>query len=406
MFWQVTQQLLEGFESTLKLFCITLVAALPLGLIISFGSMSKFRPLKWLCKTLIWIIRGTPLVLQMIIVYYGPGLVGNWAQNLENPNAFIAWLAGWTVFDRFVAVSVAFIINYACYFSEIFRGGIEAIPKGQYEAGQVLGMTRNQIFRKVVFMQVVKRIIPPMSNEIITLVKDTSLARVISVYEIIWAGEKFMKLDGLLWPLFYTGVFYLIFCGILTVLFNRQIMKYLGSDALAVYATVINISTFVQCCAYSVGQAAQPILSTNYGAGNAARIRKTLYLALGTSMAFAAFWTGLSELAPGLYIRIFMRPTDAILAIAPSIIRRYSVSFILLPVNIFSTYYFQSILRPKDSFIVSIARGLVVSELLIFALPAVFAPESIWWAMPLTELVTFVYAGFAMRRDTRALSQN
>ena len=221
MFWQVTQQLLEGFESTLKLFCITLVAALPLGLIISFGSMSKFRPLKWLCKTLIWIIRGTPLVLQMIIVYYGPGLVGNWAQNLENPNAFIPWLAGWTVFDRFVAVSVAFIINYACYFSEIFRGGIEAIPKGQYEAGQVLGMTRNQIFRKVVFMQVVKRIIPPMSNEIITLVKDTSLARVISVYEIIWAGEKFMKLDGLLWPLFYTGVFYLIFCGILTVLFNR-----------------------------------------------------------------------------------------------------------------------------------------------------------------------------------------
>ena len=389
MFWQVTQQLLEGFESTLKLFCITLVAALPLGLIISFGSMSKFRPLKWLCKTLIWIIRGTPLVLQMIIVYYGPGLVGNWAQNLENPNAFITWLAGWTVFDRFVAVSVAFIINYACYFSEIFRGGIEAIPKGQYEAGQVLGMTRNQIFRKVVFMQVVKRIIPPMSNEIITLVKDTSLARVISVYEIIWAGEKFMKLDGLLWPLFYTGVFYLIFCGILTVLFNRQIMKYLGSDALAVYATVINISTFVQCCAYSVGQAAQPILSTNYGAGNAARIRKTLYLALGTSMAFAAFWTGLSELAPGLYIRIFMRPTDAILAIAPSIIRRYSVSFILLPVNIFSTYYFQSILRPKDSFIVSIARGLVVSGLLIFALPAVFAPESIWWAMPLTELVTF-----------------
>ena len=204
----------------------------------------------------------------------------------------------------------------------------------------------------------------------------------------------------------FSSFFVDVAMGILTVLFNRQIMKYLGSDALAVYATVINISTFVQCCAYSVGQAAQPILSTNYGAGNAARIRKTLYLALGTSMAFAAFWTGLSELAPGLYIRIFMRPTDAILAIAPSIIRRYSVSFILLPVNIFSTYYFQSILRPKDSFIVSIARGLVVSGLLIFALPAVFAPESIWWAMPLTELVTFVYAGFAMRRDTRALSQN
>ena len=204
----------------------------------------------------------------------------------------------------------------------------------------------------------------------------------------------------------FSSFFVDVAMGILTVLFNRQIVKYLGSDALAVYATVINISTFVQCCAYSVGQAAQPILSTNYGAGNAARIRKTLYLALGTSMAFAAFWTGLSELAPGLYIRIFMRPTDAILAIAPSIIRRYGVSFILLPVNIFSTYYFQSILRPKDSFIVSIARGLVVSGLLIFALPAVFAPESIWWAMPLTELVTFVYAGLAMCRDTRALSQN
>ena len=406
MFWQVTQQLLEGFESTLKLFCITLVAALPLGLIISFGSMSKFRPLKWLCKTLIWIIRGTPLVLQMIIVYYGPGLVGNWAQNLENSNAFVTWLAGWTVFDRFVAVSVAFIINYACYFSEIFRGGIEAIPKGQYEAGQVLGMTRNQIFRKVVFMQVVKRIIPPMSNEIITLVKDTSLARVISVYEIIWAGEKFMKLDGLLWPLFYTGVFYLIFCGILTVLFNRQIMKYLDSDALAVYATVINISTFVQCCTYSVGQAAQPILSTNYGANNAARIRQTLHLALGTSMVFAAFWTGLSELFPQLYIHIFMRPSAEILAIAPAIIRRYSVSFVLLPVNIFSTYYFQSILRPKDSFIVSIARGLLVSGLLIFALPALFAPEAIWWAMPLTELVTSVYAAYAMRKSLTGLCTN
>ena len=406
MFWQVTQQLLEGFESTLKLFCITLVAALPLGLIISFGSMSKFRPLKWLCKTLIWIIRGTPLVLQMIIVYYGPGLVGNWAQNLENPNAFITWLAGWTVFDRFVAVSVAFIINYACYFSEIFRGGIAAIPKGQYEAGQVLGMTRNQIFRKVVFMQVVKRIIPPMSNEIITLVKDTSLARVISVYEIIWAGEKFMKLDGLLWPLFYTGVFYLIFCGILTVLFNRQIMKYLDSDALAVYATVINISTFVQCCAYSVGQAAQPILSTNYGANNAARIRQALHLALGTSMVFAAFWTGLSELFPQLYIHIFMRPSAEILAIAPAIIRRYSVSFVLLPVNIFSTYYFQSILHPKDSFIVSIARGLLVSGLLIFALPALFAPEAIWWAMPLTELVTSVYAAYAMRKSLTGLCTN
>jgi len=221
MFWQVTQELLKGFLSTIELFGVTLVAALPLGLIISFGSMSKFKPLKFLCKTFIWIIRGTPLVLQMIIVYYGPGLVGNWAQNMQNPNAIVSWLASWSVFDRFVAVSIAFIINYACYFSEIFRGGIESIPRGQYEAGQVLGMTKTQIFFKVVLLQVIKRIIPPMSNEIITLVKDTSLARVISVYELIWAGEKFMKLDGLLWPLFYTGVFYLVFCGILTVLFTK-----------------------------------------------------------------------------------------------------------------------------------------------------------------------------------------
>ncbi len=221
MFWQVTQELLKGFLSTIELFGVTLVAALPLGLIISFGSMSKFKPLKFLCKTFIWIIRGTPLVLQMIIVYYGPGLVGNWAQNMENPNAIVSWLASWSVFDRFVAVCIAFIINYSCYFSEIFRGGIESIPRGQYEAGQVLGMTKTQIFFKVVLLQVIKRIIPPMSNEIITLVKDTSLARVISVYELIWAGEKFMKLDGLLWPLFYTGVFYLIFCGILTVLFTK-----------------------------------------------------------------------------------------------------------------------------------------------------------------------------------------
>ena len=219
MFWQVTQQLLEGFESTLKLFCITLVAALPLGLIISFGSMSKFRPLKWLCKTLIWIIRGTPLVLQMIIVYYGPGLVGNWAQNLENPNAFITWLAGWTVFDRFVAVSVAFIINYACYFSEIYRGGIEAVPKGQTEAGQVLGMTRTQIFFRVTLLQVIKRILPPMGNEIITLVKDTSLANVIANKDIIMMAKEYSA-KGLIWPLFSTAVFFLVFVGVLTLLFG------------------------------------------------------------------------------------------------------------------------------------------------------------------------------------------
>jgi polar amino acid transport system permease protein len=198
-----------AFLLNCELFALTLLFALPLGLVVSFGSMSRCKPLAGLVKTFVWIIRGTPLMLQIIVIYLGPGLLG-----MNNP-----WPSGSG--GRMVAAVVAFAINYACYFSEIFRGGIEAIPKGQYEAGQVLGMTRTQIFRKVVFMQVVKRIIPPMSNEIITLVKDTSLARVISVYEIIWAGEKFMKLDGLLWPLFYTGVFYLIFCGILTVLFNR-----------------------------------------------------------------------------------------------------------------------------------------------------------------------------------------
>ena len=205
----VFQALNEGFLQTLKLFFITLAGAIPLGLVICLGSMSRFRPLRYLVRLVIWVVRGTPLMLQLLIIYFFPGLV------LKNN----IWGQG--ELGRFAASCAAFVFNYACYFSEIFRGGIEAIPKGQYEAGQVLGMTRNQIFRKVVFMQVVKRIIPPMSNEIITLVKDTSLARVISVYEIIWAGEKFMKLDGLLWPLFYTGVFYLIFCGILTVLFNR-----------------------------------------------------------------------------------------------------------------------------------------------------------------------------------------
>ena len=201
----------------------------------------------------------------------------------------------------------------------------------------------------------------------------------------------------------FSSFFIDVAMGILTVLFNRQIMRYLNADALSVYAAVINISTFVQCCAYSVGQAAQPILSTNYGAKKPERIRQALFLALGTSAVFALFWTGLSELAPQLFIRIFMKPTPEILAIAPGIIRRYSVSFLLLPVNVFSTYYFQSVLRPKASFLVSIARGLVVSGVLILALPAIFAPDAIWWAMPLTELVTSIYAAFAMRRSLRGL---
>ena len=220
MFWTVTLSLLEGFKTTLLIFGLTLLIALPLGLIISFGSMSRFRPIKWLVRTFVWIIRGTPLMLQLIIIYYGPGLAANWAQALGTSNFLIDWIASWTVMGRFTAAMVAFSINYACYFSEIYRGGIESISRGQYEAGQVLGMTKTQTFFRVVLLQVVKRIVPPMSNEIITLVKDTSLARIIAVYELIWCGQEFIKLDGLLWPLFYTGAFYLLFSGLLTILFN------------------------------------------------------------------------------------------------------------------------------------------------------------------------------------------
>ena len=202
MFWPVTMQLLEGFGESLKIFVLTLLFSLPLGLVISFGSMSKFRPLKALVRFFVWIIRGTPLMLQLLIIFYGPGLI-----------------FGLPAMPRFTATIVAFVINYACYFSEIYRGGIESIPRGQYEAGQVLGMTKQQIFFKVVLLQVVKRIMAPMSNEVITLVKDTSLSRIIGIYEIIWAGESFIK-KGLIWPLFYTGVFYLVFSGLLTLLFG------------------------------------------------------------------------------------------------------------------------------------------------------------------------------------------
>lgn len=202
MFLTVTLTLLEGFLETLKIFILTLALALPLGLVISFGSMCKFKPLSCLVKIFVWIIRGTPLMLQLIIIFYGPGLLFNMSP-----------------LPRFTAVLVAFVINYACYFSEIYRGGIESISQGQYEAGYVLGMTKKDIFFKVILLQVVKRIVPPMSNEIITLVKDTSLARIIAVYEVIWMGETFIK-KGLLWPLFYTGAFYLLFCGLLTLLFG------------------------------------------------------------------------------------------------------------------------------------------------------------------------------------------
>ncbi len=208
MFWNVTLTLLGGFLGTIKLFILTLVFALPLGLLISFGSMKHLVILRYPVRFLIWIIRGTPLMLQLLIIYYGPGIILH--QNI--------WGSGDG--GRFVAALVAFVVNYACYFSEIYRGGIQSIPVGQYEAGQVLGMTRGQIFRKVILLQVIKRIVPPISNEIITLVKDTSLARVIAVYEIIWEGQSFIKSAGIIWPLFYTGLFYLVFSGLLTLLFG------------------------------------------------------------------------------------------------------------------------------------------------------------------------------------------
>ena len=203
MFQTVIMSLNEGFFKSLEIFLLTLLGAIPLGLIISFGSMSGFKPLRWLTRGVIWVIRGTPLMLQLIVVFYGPGL-----------------MFGLPAMGRFPAVILAFTINYSCYFSEIYRGGIESIPRGQYEAGQVLGMTKGQIFFKVVLLQVIKRILPPMSNEIITLVKDTSLARIIAVYEIIYMGQSFIK-KGLIWPLFYTGAFYLVFSGLLTVLFTK-----------------------------------------------------------------------------------------------------------------------------------------------------------------------------------------
>ncbi len=209
MFANVTLTLLGGFLQTLKLFVLTLAFALPLGLIISFGSMSKVQAIKVPVRFVIWVIRGTPLMLQLLVMYYGPGI--------------ILGLNVWGSGDggRFVAALVAFVINYSCYFSEIYRGGIQSIPVGQYEAGEVLGMTRSQIFFKVILLQVIKRIVPPISNEVITLVKDTSLARVIAVYEIIWEGQSFIKSAGIIWPLFYTGVFYLLFSGLLTVLFGQ-----------------------------------------------------------------------------------------------------------------------------------------------------------------------------------------
>ncbi len=204
LFLRVTAELLTGFVQTLRLFALTLVISVPLGLVVSFGSMSRFRVLRIPTRLFVWVIRGTPLMLQLILVFFGPGL-----------------LFGLPSMDRFSAALLAFSVNYACYFSEIYRGGIESIPRGQYEAGQVLGLTKSQIFFKIVLLQVIKRILPSMAGEVITLVKDTALARTISVYEMMWRGQAFIKSDGLIWPMFYTGAFYLLFSGLLTLLFGR-----------------------------------------------------------------------------------------------------------------------------------------------------------------------------------------
>lgn len=203
MWWNVTLNLLQGFGMTCLIFLLTLLIALPLGLVIAFGSMSKFKAIRYPVKFLVWIVRGTPLMLQILIFFYAPGL-----------------LFGWHGMERFTTIIVAFSINYACYFSEIYRSGIQSIPRGQYEAGQVLGMTKSQIFFKVVTMQVIRRILPPMGNEIITLVKDTSLARIITVQEVLQIAFSRYVSKGIIWPLFYTGVFYLLFVGVLTVLFH------------------------------------------------------------------------------------------------------------------------------------------------------------------------------------------
>ena len=206
MFWTVTLSLLQGMRQAAVLFGLTLAFSLPLGLLAALGSMSRCRPVRALFDALVWVIRGTPLVLQLIIIFYGPGL---WfGHNIWGSN-------------RMLACTVAFVLNYACYFSVIYRGGIQAVPAGQREAGQVLGMTKKQVFFNVILLQVVKRIVPPLGNEMMTLVKDTSLARVIACKEIIMIAQEYISVKGLIWPLFYSGLFYLLFCGALTVILGR-----------------------------------------------------------------------------------------------------------------------------------------------------------------------------------------
>ena len=217
-FLTVCERLADGFVTAFILFALTLLLALPLGLLTSFCTMSKFKPLSILTKIIVWILRGTPLMLQIFAIFYLPGMLHLFKWPDMN--------TGWAWFDstfstRFIAALAAFAINYAAYFSEIFRGGIQSISKGQYEAGQVLGLTKTQVFFRIVLLQVVKRIIPPMSNEIITLIKDTSLANTIAVYELIFEAKEFMTVDGLIWPLFLAGGFYLLFVGLLTIVFGK-----------------------------------------------------------------------------------------------------------------------------------------------------------------------------------------
>lgn len=216
-FWEVTLYLLNGFKLTCLLFALTLVFALPLGLLVSFCTMSKYKPIQAIFRVIVWIVRGIPLMLQVFIIYYVPGFLHY--NIFAKVDTYFYLQYNMLDMGRFIAVVIAFSINYACYFSEIFRGGIQSIPKGQYEASSVLGLSKSQTFFHIVLPQVIKRIVPPMSNEVITLVKDTALSRVILVSELIMQAERLMAY-ALIWPLFYSGAFYLIFVGILTILFN------------------------------------------------------------------------------------------------------------------------------------------------------------------------------------------
>lgn len=223
-FLEVTAFLFDGFKISLLIFAVTLLCGAPLGLPIAFCSMSRFKIVKYVSKVIVWIVRGVPLMLQIFIIYYVPGLLFEY-QLFGKIDRFMFLQYGISDAGRITAVLIAFTLNYACYFSEIYRGGIESISKGQYEAGYVLGLTKSQIFRKIILKQVIQRIVPPMSNEIITLIKDTALANCIMVCEIIKNAKELAATKALIWPLFFTGVFYLVFVGILTIVLNKTEKK-------------------------------------------------------------------------------------------------------------------------------------------------------------------------------------